>query len=267
MKTSEPTPSGIAAFREPGVPVEIPAYLHKIYWWAYEHPLAVRFWDHGFLINFILLGNYDRLVNAVLDEFPDGLSGTTLQISCAYGKLTPRLQNGLNGDSRLDVIDVLNVQLENVRKKLKQPDGRVRLIQCDATRLDCPDAAYDQALMFFLPHELPEDKRRQALSEAIRVVKPGGKIILVEFHKPAWWHPLRFWQRLVFFLFEPFATDMWRHELTHYLPEEYRCSIATHTTYFGGLYQKLVLVRDNWKNIPLAGGTEEASSPFSGGIE
>lgn len=91
----------------------------------------------------------------------------------------------MNGDSRLDVIDVLNVQLENVRKKLKQPDGRVRLIQCDATRLDCPDAAYDQALMFFLPHELPEDKRRQALSEAVRVVKPGGKIILVEFHKPA----------------------------------------------------------------------------------
>ena len=107
------------AFGQPVAPVETPGYLHKIYWWAYEHPLAVRFWDHGFLINFILLGNYDRLVDAVLDEFRDGLSGDTLQISCAYGKLTPRLEGRLNDGARLDVVDVLNVQLENVRKKLK----------------------------------------------------------------------------------------------------------------------------------------------------
>ena len=244
MKSSESMKYGIVAFDESDVPVETPGYLHKIYWWAYEHPLAVRFWDHGFLINFILLGNYDRLVNAVLDVFPDGLSGTTLQISCAYGKLTPRLEEALDEEARLDVIDVLNVQLENVRKKLKQPDERVRLIQCDATRLNCPDASYDQVLMFFLPHELPEDKRRQALSEAVRVVKPGGKVILVEFHRPKWWHPLRLWQRLVFLLFEPFATDMWRHGLSYYLPEHHGCSIAEHATYFGDLYQKLVLVKD-----------------------
>ena len=122
-----------------------------------------------------MLGNYDRLVNAVLDEFSDGLDGDTLQISCAYGKLTPRLESRLNEGGRLDVIDVLKVQLENVRRKLKWPGERVRLIQCDATRLNCPDASYDQVLMFFLPHELPGDKRRQALSEAVRVVKPGGR--------------------------------------------------------------------------------------------
>lgn len=252
MKVSEPNPDNTGreadkpavAFGQPVAPVETPGYLHKIYWWAYEHPLAVRFWDHGFLINFILLGNYDRLVDAVLDEFKEGLSGDTLQISCAYGKLTPRLESRLNDGARLDVVDVLNVQLENVRRKLKWPDDRVRLIQCDATHLDCPDASYDQALMFFLPHELPEDRRRMAISEALRVVKPGGKVIFVEFHNPKWWHPLRLWQRLVFLLFEPFATDMWRHELAYYLPDTPACTVARHETYFGGLYQKLVLIRN-----------------------
>ena len=99
--------------------------------------------------------------------------------------------------------------------------------------------------MFFLPHELPEDRRRMAMSEALRVVKPGGKVIFVEFHKPTWWHPLRLWQRLVFLLFEPFATDMWRHELAYYLPESPACTVERHETYFGGLYQKLVLVRND----------------------
>lgn len=230
-------------FEQSVEPPEVPGYLHRVYWWAYEHPLAVRFWDHALLINLILLGNYSRLVKAVLDEFPKGISGNMLQISCAYGKLTPSLEACLNQDGRLDVIDVLPVQLDNVRRKLASCDEKVRLIQCDATKLDCPDASYDQALMFFLPHELPETMRRRALAEAVRVVRPGGKIILVDFHRPAWWHPFRWWQRLVFWLFEPFAMDMWRHDLTSYLPGQPACSVASRQTYFGGLYQKLVLVR------------------------
>ena len=226
------------------VPLSTPEYLRKIYWWAYEHPLAVRFWDRDFLIDLILLGNYDRLGNAVLEEFPKPLEGDTLQISCAYGKLTPRLQQQLGENATFDLIDVLQVQLDNVSKKLQLPDKRLSLVQCDATALACPDNSYDRALMFFLPHELPEEERRAALSEAFRVVKPGGQVILVEFHNPKWWHPLRLYQRLVFFLFEPFATDMWRHELESYFPADLRYTIDKKTTYFGDLYQKLVITKN-----------------------
>lgn len=225
-------------------PLETPEYLRKIYWWAYEHPLAVKFWDRGFLIDLILLGNYRKLGDAVLEEFAKPLSGNNLQISCAYGSLIPRLQQQLSDDGRLDVIDVLNVQLENVRRKLQLPDDRIRLIQCDASRLECADNSYDRVLMFFLPHELPEDKRCAALSEAFRVVKPGGSVVLVEFHKPSWWHPLRLWQRFVFLLFEPFATDMWRHELTHYFPADLQYSVVSKATYFGNLYQRLIVKKE-----------------------
>lgn len=225
-------------------PLSTPDYLRKIYWWAYEHPLAVRFWDRDFLINLILLGNYDRLGDAVLEEFPKPLSGLTLQISCAYGKLTPRLQQQLDDNARLDIIDVLQIQLDNVSRKLQLPDKRLALVQCDATALACPDNSYDRALMFFLPHELPEAERRKALAEAFRVVKPGGQVILVEFHKPKWWHPLRFYQRLVFLLFEPFATDLWRHDLVSYFPDGLKYKIERKTTYFGDLYQKLVITKE-----------------------
>lgn len=222
-------------------PIPTPEYLRKIYWWAYEHPLAVKFWDRGFLINLILLGNYDALGNAVIEAFPKPLSGSTLQISCAYGKLTPRLQQQLADDGRLDLIDVLQIQLDNVKRKLQLPDDRMTFTQCDATALACEDGSYDRALMFFLPHELPEDERRLAISEAFRAVKPGGQLIFVEFHNPNWWHPLRLYQRLVFFLFEPFATDMWKHELTHYFPEDVAYTVESKTTYFGNLYQRIVV--------------------------
>jgi ubiquinone/menaquinone biosynthesis C-methylase UbiE len=224
-------------------PLATPEYLRLFYWWAYEHPMAVRFWDRDFLINFILLGNYNKLGKAAMEAFPQPLDGATLQISCAYGKLTPRLQQQLAPASKLDLIDVLNVQLENTRQKLQQPDERISFVQCDATDLKCTDASYDRALMFFLPHELPASERRKAFAEAFRVVKPGGKVVFVDFHRPKWWHPFRLYQRLVFLLFEPFAIDMWRQEMSEYFPPDLQYKIDSKTTYFGDLYQRLVVTK------------------------
>ncbi|MCM1513301.1 MAG: rhodoquinone biosynthesis methyltransferase RquA [Oxalobacter formigenes] len=230
-------------FSVQAVPPNTPDYLHRVYWWAYEHPLAVRFWDRGFLINLILLGNYNRLAEAVLEEFPNPVTGTMLQISNAYGQLVPRLQQRLGERACFDLVDILPVQLEKTRRKLAWPDERIRMFACDATALPCADNSYDQALMFFLPHELPEPERRKALAEALRVTRPGGKLVLAEFHLPHPLHPLKWWQRLVFGLFEPFAMDMWRNELTHYFPDDVCYRVIGKTTYFGGLYQKLVVTK------------------------
>ena len=39
---------------------------------------------------------------------------------------------------------------------------------------------YDRALVFFLLHEQPREWRERTLSEVLRVVKPGGKVIIVD---------------------------------------------------------------------------------------
>ena len=55
-----------------------------------------------------------------------------------------------------------------------------------------PDASYERVLLFFLLHEQPRRYREWTLREALRVVKPGGKIVIVDYAMPRWWHPLRY---------------------------------------------------------------------------
>ena len=45
-------------------------------------------------------------------------------------------------------------------------------------------------LLFFLLHEQPADVRRKTIAEALRVTKPGGKLIFVDYHKPVTASPL-----------------------------------------------------------------------------
>ncbi|MFL6664193.1 MAG: rhodoquinone biosynthesis methyltransferase RquA [Rhizobacter sp.] len=220
----------------------IPRYLEQVYWWAYVHPKAVHLFEREWLVNAILFGNYGRLRDMALAELGPVLHGRTLQVACVYGNLTPKLRERLAPDASLDVVDILPIQLKNLAGKLPA-DERVALMQGDSSSLACPDASYDQVLLFFLLHEQPEHVRRATLAEAMRVVKPGGRIVIVDYHRPVRMHPLRLLMTGVFRKLEPYAMDLWNNEIEAFLPRRTKPASLTKTTCFGALYQKLVLVR------------------------
>jgi ubiquinone/menaquinone biosynthesis C-methylase UbiE len=229
---------------EPAAPLAplIPRYLEQVYWWAYVHPNAVTVFEREWLVSAILFGHYRQLRDAALADLGDTVHGRTLQVACVYGNLTSKLRQRLSPDARLDVVDILPIQLKNLGKKLP-PDPRVALLHGDSSSLACPDASYDQVLLFFLLHEQPEAVRRGTLAEALRAVKPGGKVVIVDYHRPSRWHVMRPLMRLVFRKLEPYAMDLWNHEVQHFMPPRLQPSSMAKQTYFGGLYQKLVLIR------------------------
>jgi ubiquinone/menaquinone biosynthesis C-methylase UbiE len=218
--------------------VGVPSYLHETYWWAYVHPNAVRLFERQWLVNLILWGNFARLRDAALDELGESLPGRTLQVACVYGDFTRHLAQRVAAGGSLDVVDVLPIQLANLRRKLPA-DAPVVLMHCDAADLHMPDASYDRVVLFFLLHEMPENVRRATLKEAMRVVKPGGAVVIVDYHAPARWHPLRSLMRWVLRNFEPFALDLWQHEVSRWLPSP--VPPIRKETFYGGLYQKLVI--------------------------
>jgi ubiquinone/menaquinone biosynthesis C-methylase UbiE len=218
----------------------VPQYLHDVYWWAYVHPRAVKMFERQWLVNLILWGNFRRLRDAALAEMGESLPGRSLQVACVYGDFTPKLAERVADGGTLDVVDVLPVQLANLRRKLGRA-SRVNLLDRDAADLGFAAGTYDRAVLFFLLHEMPLEVRKRTLFEALRVLKPGGRLVIVDYHRPARWHPLRPLMKWILRTFEPFAMDLWQHDVAEWLPAGTR--IVKKETCYGELYQRLVIVK------------------------
>jgi ubiquinone/menaquinone biosynthesis C-methylase UbiE len=227
-----------AAAQQAALPV--PQYLQAHYWWAYVHPNAVHVFERQWLVNLILWGNYTRLCNAVLRGYGESLPGRTLQIACAYGDLTPRLAQCVAPDGQLDVIDILPIQLDNLASKLPH-DARVKLHCMDSAALGFGNGHFDRALLFFLLHEQPLDVRQKTLAEALRVVRPGGTLTIVDYARPSRLNPLHYVWEPVLDRLEPFACDLWREEVVSWLPEDAKIASIHQDRFFGGLYQRLTM--------------------------
>ncbi|MEI8157422.1 MAG: rhodoquinone biosynthesis methyltransferase RquA [Burkholderiales bacterium] len=223
-------------------PAVIPEYLHNTYWWAYLHPRAVHIFERQWLVNLILWGNFAKLRDAALQEMGDVINGRVLQVACVYGDFTEHLVRRLGPQGSVDVIDVAPIQIKNLQSKLSNPQHVNALLQ-DSTDLHFEDGSHDSVVVFFLLHEQPADVRRKTISEALRVTKPGGKLIFVDYHKPVSTNPFRYIMVPILTTLEPFAMDVWRGEIVDWLPTDIKVSKVEKQTYFGGLYQKVVVTR------------------------
>lgn len=220
--------------------VSIPKYLSQTYWWAYLHPIGVRVFERQWLVNLILWGNFARLRDSALREL-DGADGKrVLQIACVYGNFTDRMVDSIGPAGHLDVVDVAPVQLKNLSAKLAD-DARVALHHQDSTSLEFADASFDRVFVFFLLHEQPEEVRARTVAEAVRVLRPGGKLIFVDYHRPRPLNPFRYIMQPILRSLEPFAMDLWGKEIKDWMPESIAPRSIDKQTLFGGLYQKVVI--------------------------
>jgi demethylmenaquinone methyltransferase/2-methoxy-6-polyprenyl-1,4-benzoquinol methylase len=81
-------------------------------------------------------------------------------------------------------VDIAEKMLAVGREKLKRRglDGRVRLETGEAERLQFPDGMFDAAIVAFGVRNF--ENLESGLGEMHRVVRPGGKIVVLEFSRP-----------------------------------------------------------------------------------
>ena len=180
-------------------------------YWIYKSPFFIRLADRMFIVSSILLLQYTKLVDCVVKKLNPSLKDKRiLQISCAFGNVSEKIAKHCQqqGAEELVLTDIMQSEVDNAERKLKKFGKLCTFLRQDAMNMEFEDQSFDYVVSFFLPHELPLEKKNRLIQEANRVLKPGGKIIFGEFHKPSS-KILEFLGRIYFYIFEPYATEMW----------------------------------------------------------
>jgi ubiquinone/menaquinone biosynthesis C-methylase UbiE len=177
----------------------------------YSNIHLIRMIDFQPIIAAILLFQYDRLVSIITAGLHRmDLRGRKLLVtSCAFGNVMPRIVQaaGKAGASEVQVVDIIENELLHAQRKLAGAPG-LTFDRQDATALGLPDESVDANVLFFLLHELPHELKLQTLKEGCRVLRPGGRLFLAEFHRPEL-PVLRALSWTYFKVFEPLGLALW----------------------------------------------------------
>ncbi|MCC6216285.1 MAG: bifunctional demethylmenaquinone methyltransferase/2-methoxy-6-polyprenyl-1,4-benzoquinol methylase UbiE [Polyangiaceae bacterium] len=118
-----------------------------------------------------------------VDALALGDSATVLDVATGTGDLALEIARR-HPSARVVGLDPSRGMLEVARAKLatRAEGARIELVEGDAQSLPFPDAAFDAATVAFGIRNVPD--RPRALAELRRVVRPGGRLAVLELSEP-----------------------------------------------------------------------------------
>ena len=103
-----------------------------------------------------------------------------LDVACGTGR-TLRQLRGAFGSAQLVGLDLSTAYLRQANRWLSQQPGELpQLTQGNAEELPFKDQSLNAVTCVFLLHELPAEARQAVITEAFRVLRPGGVLILAD---------------------------------------------------------------------------------------
>jgi SAM-dependent methyltransferase len=217
----------------------IPDYLRNVYAWAYLTPWLTGFLDRKVVVQAILWGNAQGLIGDVLAAVKPG--DRIFQPAAVYGSFSRQLAEQIGRHGRLDVRDIAPLQVALTRQKLA---GLPQAYVACGNAVDPEQREFDAVACFFLLHEVPDDVKVQVIKAMLGLVRPGGKVIFVDYHRPHRWHPLKPVMKRVFAWLEPFALAMWSREIEEFAGSSGADFRWSKRTRFIGLYQTVIAERE-----------------------
>ena len=171
-----------AGFKYPAYYTAVDIHQHPGGVWS--DPIAGYVYERGARSTTPLAGQrhkdlHDRLTAAALEG--GGAPKRVLDMGCGFGKSTKPFYEALP-ETQIDAIDLSAPCLQlGALEASRSGAGNVRFRQLDASKTDYPDASFDLVTSTMLLHEMPPPVIEQTLAEAKRVLKPGGRMVHLDF--------------------------------------------------------------------------------------
>lgn len=145
--------------------------------WRYD--LEVWFAD-----TFLLRGKVRDLRRRVLELAGVRAGQAVLDVGCGTGTLAIEAAARVGAAGRVAGIDPAPRQLARARAKARRAGLSIDFRSGVIEAIPFPDGSFDAVTSTLMMHHLPEDLRRQGLSEMLRVLEPGGRLVVADFTGP-----------------------------------------------------------------------------------
>jgi demethylmenaquinone methyltransferase/2-methoxy-6-polyprenyl-1,4-benzoquinol methylase len=189
------------------------------YKWFYDH-IHSRYYDLVMKWCYLPFGGEEECRKEVIAHIDFSSGERILDMCCGTGGATFAIARRAKQDSQIVGVDLSSGQIRSARKK--NNFANVKFIEGDVTNAGFEDACFHKVFITHALHEMTREDRLRVLTEAWRILKDEGEVVVLEVDNPPSSF-VRLFIALWFFYWLPFnfetptRRDMLRHGLINEL--------------------------------------------------
>ncbi len=139
---------------------------------------------YDFMVEVTSLGHASMLRRMTVDNAQIKPGDSVLDVGCGTGDVALLAKTRANAGKVYGIDpspEMIAVARSKAARKKQEIDFRVSVIEA----LPFPDASLDVVTSSLMMHHLPEDLKARGLVEVLRVLKPGGRLLIADFMQPS----------------------------------------------------------------------------------
>lgn len=143
--------------------------------WANAYDIFVRF---------VMMGQYQKLIQSTVEIANIQANETVLDVGCGTGTLAIAAKKVSPPSVTIHASDAAPEMIDRARQKALDEQLDIEFTHGLVENIPAPDNTYDLVMNSLMVHHLPDDLRDKAFAEIYRVLKPGGRLLIVDFEPP-----------------------------------------------------------------------------------
>jgi len=139
---------------------------------------------YDLLCRILSFGTIDRVRNETIALADLATGDHVVELGCGTGTLARRAKHAVGPNGQVIGIDASKEMVEQARALAHEENLAIEFLTKGMQATGLADGCADVVLVSLaMHHVLPEDRQR-ALDEIFRVLKPGGRLVIIDFEGP-----------------------------------------------------------------------------------